>query len=60
MDTTGDKNLAQSLPEIGGKGVFTQELEAALLNGSISFVVHSLKDLPTTLPDNMAIAAVCK
>ncbi|MCA9922208.1 MAG: hydroxymethylbilane synthase, partial [Anaerolineales bacterium] len=44
--TKGDKTLDQPLPEIGGKGLFTLELEDALRNGRIDLAVHSLKDLP--------------
>ncbi len=58
ITTTGDRRRAQSLPDIGGKGLFTQELEAALLAGEIDLAVHSLKDLPTDLPDGLAVLAV--
>ena len=49
ISTKGDRTQAsgQPLPEIGGKGLFTAELEAALLDGQIDLAVHSLKDLPT-------------
>ncbi|MCC7493819.1 MAG: hydroxymethylbilane synthase [Fimbriimonadaceae bacterium] len=56
--TTGDRQTSQPLPEIGGKGLFTAELEAALLGGQADLAVHSLKDLPTTLPDGLLLAAV--
>ena len=56
MDTLGDKILDKALPEIGGKGLFTQELEAALLTDAIDLAVHSLKDLPTDLPDGLKYA----
>ena len=56
--TTGDKQQGQPLPEIGGKGVFTLEIEEALLNSSIDFAVHSLKDLPPQMPDGLVLAAV--
>lgn len=56
--TEGDKNLTQALPEIGGKGVFTSELEAALRSGEIDLAVHSLKDLPVDSADGLAIGAV--
>ena len=56
--TTGDKQQGQPLPAIGGKGVFTLEIEAALLNGEIDFAVHSLKDLPPAMPDGLILAAV--
>lgn len=58
MNTLGDKVLDIPLPKIGEKSLFTQELEAALATGAVDFVVHSLKDLPTTLPNGMAIGAV--
>jgi len=56
--TTGDKNQSDALPEIGGKGVFTLEIEAALLRGDIHFAVHSLKDLPPTMPEGLCLACV--
>jgi hydroxymethylbilane synthase len=56
--TRGDRDLDHPLPEIGGKGVFTEELERALLAGEITLAVHSLKDLPTAQPAPLAIAAV--
>jgi hydroxymethylbilane synthase len=59
IKTTGDvKN--DPLSVIGGKGVFTKELEDALLDGRIDIAVHSLKDLPTILPDGLSIAAICE
>ncbi|CAH1994976.1 unnamed protein product [Acanthoscelides obtectus] len=58
MSTMGDRILDIPLPKIGEKSLFTKELETALANGAIDFVVHSLKDLPTTLPDDMVIGAV--
>ena len=58
MSTLGDKVLDIPLPKIGEKSLFTKELEAALTTGSVDFVVHSLKDLPTMLPPGMAIGAV--
>src|SRR5215813_12525174 len=59
IKTTGDvKN--EPLTLIGGKGVFTKELEEALLDGRIDVAVHSLKDLPTILPPELTIAAICK
>ena len=56
--TQGDVMRDVPLSVIGGKGVFTKELEEALLAGRIDIAVHSLKDLPTTLPDGLAITAV--
>ncbi|MGJ3239877.1 MAG: hydroxymethylbilane synthase [Anaerolineae bacterium] len=56
--TKGDTILDQSLPSIGGKGLFTEELERALLDGRIDCAVHSLKDLPTQNPDGLIVGAV--
>jgi hydroxymethylbilane synthase len=56
--TTGDKVLGQPLAEIGGKGLFTQELEDALLSGSLDLAVHSMKDVPTALPPGLEIASM--
>ncbi len=58
FQTVGDREGERALPEIGGKGLFTQELEAALLDGSIDVAVHSLKDLPTALAAGLALGAV--
>ena len=56
--TQGDKILDKPLPEIGGKGLFTLELENGLHDGSIDLVVHSLKDLPVENPPNLALGAI--
>jgi len=56
--TTGDKLMEASLKRIAGKGVFTKEIELALLAGRVDLAVHSLKDLPTTLPPGLALGAV--
>jgi hydroxymethylbilane synthase len=58
--TTGDRLLNQPLPEIGGKGVFTEELEQALLSGEIDLAVHSLKDLPVAVTPGLALGAICQ
>ncbi|KAH8371046.1 hypothetical protein KR093_006010 [Drosophila rubida] len=58
MSTFGDRVLNVSLPKIGEKSLFTRDLEDALRNGGVDFVVHSLKDLPTALPTGMAVGAV--
>ncbi|MFL5498077.1 MAG: hydroxymethylbilane synthase [Gemmatimonadaceae bacterium] len=55
--TTGDKKLDQPLTEIGAKGLFTHELEVALMKKKIDCAVHSLKDLPTESPDGLEIVA---
>ena len=59
--TTGDRTQASGrpLPEIGGKGLFTVELEQALHDGTIDLAVHSLKDLPTEAAAGVEIGAVC-
>ncbi len=56
--TQGDKNLDQPLPEMGGKGVFTAELEQALYEGKIDLAVHSLKDLPIESSPGLCIGAI--
>lgn len=56
IKTTGDAIQDRPLSEAGGKGLFTKELDIALLEGSIDLAVHSAKDLPTTLPEGIAIA----
>jgi hydroxymethylbilane synthase len=58
IKTTGDKLTEASLAQIGGKGVFTKEIEDALLDRKVDLAVHSLKDLPTTLPEGLHIAAI--
>ena len=58
IQTQGDRVLDTPLPLIGGKGVFTAELEAALRSGAIDLAVHSLKDLPTETPAGLALGAV--
>jgi len=60
ITTTGDKILGVPLSKIGEKSLFTKELEVALEDKSVDFVVHSLKDLPTSLPPGMCIGAVLK
>lgn len=56
--TVGDKRLDAPLSEIGGKGLFTQELEDDLVRGKVDLAVHSLKDLPTESPAGLVVAAV--
>ncbi len=59
ISTTGDQILDQSLSKIGDKGLFTGQIEAALLNSEIDLAVHSLKDLQTEQPEGLTIGAVC-
>jgi len=59
VSTEGDLTLDRPLAEIGGKGVFTEALEAGLREGAIDFAVHSLKDLPIEQPDDLVVIAVC-
>lgn len=58
--TTGDKILDVPLAKIGGKGLFTNEIERAILAGEVDMAVHSLKDLPTELPSGLIIGALSK
>ncbi|SHK11763.1 hydroxymethylbilane synthase [Desulforamulus aeronauticus] len=60
MKTKGDKMLDVALAKIGDKGLFTKELEFAMQQREIDFAVHSLKDMPTALPEGLTIGAVCK
>ncbi|HHN67752.1 MAG TPA: hydroxymethylbilane synthase [Thermopetrobacter sp.] len=56
--TTGDAVLDRPLAEIGGKGLFTKEIEEALLDGRIDGAVHSMKDMPAVLPDGLTISTM--
>ena len=58
ITTQGDKILDKPLPEIGGKGLFTQELETELLSGAVHCAVHSLKDLPVENPAGLTIGCI--
>lgn len=60
IKTTGDKMLDVALAKIGDKGLFTKQIENALLNGEIDLAVHSLKDLQTVQPSGLVIGAVSK
>ncbi|GAV31687.1 MAG: hydroxymethylbilane synthase [Anaerosomatales bacterium] len=58
IKTTGDKILDVPLAKVGGKGLFTKELEVALMAGEVDMCVHSMKDVPTELPEGLFIAAM--
>ena len=58
IKTTGDKITDVPLAQVGGKGLFTKEIEDALLAGTIDLAVHSLKDMPTGLPAGLTLAAI--
>jgi len=57
IKTKGDKILDKPLSEIGGKGVFLKEIEKYLIEGEIDLAVHSLKDVPTSLPEGLELGA---
>lgn len=58
IKTTGDKILDVPLAKVGGKGLFTKELEVELMAGTVDLCVHSMKDVPTELPEGLVIAAM--
>lgn len=58
IKTTGDKITDVALSQVGSKGLFTKEIEEALLSGTIDLAVHSLKDMPTELPVGLTLAAI--
>ncbi len=60
IKTTGDMILDVPLARVGGKGLFVKEIEEALLGGRIDLAVHSMKDVPTDLPDRLVIAAITR
>ena len=60
IKTTGDKILDVPLAKVGGKGLFVKEIEEALLQKTADLAVHSMKDVPTDLPEELYIAAICE
>lgn len=58
QETSGDKHASERLADIGGKGLFTKELDVSLLKGDIDFAIYSLKDVETILPEGIEIACV--
>src|SRR6267378_3063648 len=58
IHTTGDKITDVALSKVGTKGLFTKEIEEALLDGKIDVAVHSLKDMPTELPSGLILAGI--
>ena len=56
--TKGDRILDVPLAQIGGKGLFTKEIEEDLLSGEVDLAVHSLKDMPTVLPEGLCLTAI--
>ncbi len=60
ITTYGDTRTDAPLAQIGGQGLFTREIEAALIAGKIDLAVHSLKDVPTEIPPGLTLAAICE
>ncbi|MDI6864816.1 MAG: hydroxymethylbilane synthase [Thermodesulfovibrio yellowstonii] len=60
IKTTGDKILDAPLAKIGGKGLFVKEIEEALLSKRVDLAVHSMKDVPTEIPEGLQISAICE
>ena len=60
IKTTGDKILDVPLAKVGGKGLFVKEIEEALLSNTADLAVHSMKDVPTDLPEGLHLTAICK
>ena len=60
VSTQGDRIQDRTLAEIGGKGLFTEEIEAGLLEGTLDLAVHSMKDMPTGCPTGWSSAPSCR
>ena len=60
MTTKGDKVIDTPLAKVGGKGLFVKELELAMLNGDADIAVHSMKDVPMTLPEGLSLEVICR
>jgi len=60
MTTVGDRDKNSPLNQMGGKGVFIKELEIALLEGSVDIAVHSMKDVPSEIPEGLQLSAICE
>ncbi len=60
IKTTGDKILDVPLAQVGGKGLFVKEIEEAILRGEADLAVHSMKDVPTELPEGLHLSAICE
>lgn len=60
IKTSGDINFEEDISRIGGKGIFVKEIERSLLSGEIDIAVHSMKDMPSALPDGLVIGSVLK
>ncbi len=60
IKTTGDMILDVPLAQVGGKGLFVKEIEEAILRGEADLAVHSMKDVPTDLPEGLHLSAICK
>ncbi|MFQ3573291.1 MAG: hydroxymethylbilane synthase [Thermodesulfovibrionales bacterium] len=60
IKTTGDKILDVPLAKVGGKGLFVKEIEEALLRHDVDIAVHSMKDMPSELPEGLHLRAICK
>jgi hydroxymethylbilane synthase len=60
MTSRGDQLLDQPLFKVGGKGLFVKELETALLDGRADIAVHSMKDVPMVMPDELTLGVICE